>query len=135
MEFARTSQPTMTSSTSPFVSGLSRFGELAAARTMAPSFSRSPLAAWQPAKSATGYEVQWSRTRTPWRAKGSVLTAATSVLLDQLAPGTWYYRVRGIDPYVPGPVKQMAWSTPVKVTIAKPQFFNESTVSARRVKK
>jgi hypothetical protein len=135
MEFARTSQPVTTSSTSPFASGLSRFGELAAARTMRPTFSRAPLVAWQPAKSAVGYEVQWSRTRAPWQTKGSVFTAATSALLDQLTPGTWYYRVRGIDPYVPGPVKQMTWSTAVQITISKPQFFNESNVTARRVKK
>ena len=137
-EFARTSQPTTTSSTSPFVpyaSGLSRFGELVAAQTRTPTFYHAVLVAWQPAKSASGYEVQWSRTRTPWQAKGSVLTAATSYLLDQLAPGTWWYRVRGIDPYVPGPVKQMTWSTPVRITIARPKFLVESGVTTKPVKK
>jgi hypothetical protein len=135
MEFVRTSQPTTTSLTSPFASGLSRFGELVAARTMTPSFYRAALIAWQPAKGATGYEVQWSRTRTPWRAKAVVFTASTSTLLDQLTPGTWFYRVRGIDPYVAGPVKQMTWSTPVKITIAKPKFLVQSGVTTRRVKK
>jgi hypothetical protein len=135
MEFARTSQPTLTSSTSPFASGLSRFGELAAARTMAPSFYRSPLVAWRAAKSATSYEVQWSRTTSPWVTKGFVTTASTSTLLDRLTPGTWYYRVRGIDPYVPGPIKQMAWSTPVKIKIAKPRFFDQTDVTTKRVKK
>jgi hypothetical protein len=55
--------------------------------------------------------------------------------MDQLAPGTWYYRVRGIDPYVPGPIKQMAWSTAVQITIAKPKFLVQSGVTTRRVKK
>jgi hypothetical protein len=135
MEFVRTSQPATTSLTSPFASGLSRFGELVAARTLAPSFYKATLIAWQPAKGATGYEVQWSRTRTPWRAKASVFTASTATVLDQLTPGTWYYKVRGIDPYVAGPVKQMTWSTPVKVTIAKPKFLVQSGVTTRRVKK
>jgi hypothetical protein len=136
MEFARSSQPAVTSSKSPFASGLSRFGELTPARSMTPSFYRASLIAWQPAKAATGYEVQWSRTRSPWRPKADpIFTAATSTLLDKLAPGSWYYRVRGIDPYVPGPVKQMTWSTPVKITIARPQFFVQNGVTTRRVKK
>ena len=135
MEFVRTSQPTTTSLTSPFASGLSRFGDLVAARTLAPTFYRAALIAWQPAKGATGYEVQWSRTRTPWRAAAVVFTASTSTLLDRLTPGTWFYRVRGIDPYVAGPVKQMTWSTPVKLTIAKPRFLVQSGVTTRRVKK
>ena len=42
--------------------------------------------------------------------------------IDGLSPGTWYYRVRGIDPYIPGPVKQMAWSSPVQFTVARPTF-------------
>src|SRR5581483_5322816 len=137
-EFARTSQPTTTSSTKPakaYASGLSAFGVLFAAKTTTPSFYRSPLVAWQPAKAAVGYEVQWSHTRSPWQSKGSVFTAATSTVLDQLTPGTWYYRVRGIDPYVPGPLKQMAWSTPVKITMARPKFFDQSGVSTHTVKK
>jgi hypothetical protein len=135
MEFVRTSQPTTTSLVSPFASGLSRFGELVGARTLSPSFYRATLIAWQPAKSATGYEVQWSKTLSPWRARAAVFTASTSMLLDQLTPGVWYYRVRGIDPYVPGPVTQMAWSRPVKVTIAKPKFLVQSGVTTRRLKK
>jgi len=32
-------------------------------------------------------------------------------------------------------VKQMTWSTPVKITIAKPKFLVQSGVTTRRVKK
>jgi hypothetical protein len=134
-EFSRTSEPTTTSARSPFASGLSVYGQLIAARTASPSFYRAPLVAWQPAKGAVGYEVQWSRTRAPWKPKGSVFTAATSTLLNGLLPGTWFYRVRGIDPYVPGPVKQMAWSTAVRLTISRPRFFDQSSVKTNRVKK
>jgi len=135
MEFVRTSQPATTSLTSPFASGLSRFGDLVAAQSLAPTFYKATLIAWQPAKGATGYEVQWSPTRSPWKAKAALFTASTATLLDRLTPGTWYYRVRGIDPYVRGPVKQMTWSTPVKVTIAKPKFLVQSGVTTKRVKK
>ena len=41
------------------------------------------------------------------RARRLRLHGGDLVLLEALTPGTWYYRVRGIDPYVPGPVKQM----------------------------
>ncbi len=58
------------------------------------------------------------------------------VLLEGLAPGTWYYRVRGIDPYVPGPVKQMTWSSPVRIMLVKPRFsVQDGSVTTRRVKK
>jgi hypothetical protein len=64
-----------------------------------------------------------------------VYTAATSLLADALTPGNWYYRVRGIDPYVPGPVKQMSWSTPVAITITKPRYLIERGVAVRPVTK
>jgi hypothetical protein len=56
------------------------------------------------------------------------------MLLEGLAPGTWYYRVRGIDPYVPGPVKQMSWSTPVALKLAKPTFLVQSGVTTKPVR-
>jgi hypothetical protein len=123
-EFGKASQPATTSQKKPFVSGLSPGGELVAAQSATPSFYRAALIAWAPAAGATGYEVQWSRTRYPWKPASTTpfYTAATSVLLENLATGTWYYRVRGIDPYVPGPVKQMTWSTPVQFKLVKPTF-------------
>src|SRR5207253_2804677 len=42
--------------------------------------------------------------------------------LDQLVPGTWFYRVRGLDPYLPGSAKQMAWSDPVQIVVTPPTF-------------
>jgi hypothetical protein len=124
MKFAKTTAPVVTSGARPYVSGLSPRGDLVAARTARPSFYRAPLVAWEPVPGATAYEVQWSRTRSPWRpaAKTPLYTAGTSALLEDLLPGTWYYRVRGLDPYIPGPIKQMTWSTPQPVTLAKPRF-------------
>jgi len=85
-----------------------------------------------------GYEVQWSKTRYPWKSASATpyTTAATSVLLEGLTPGTWFYRVRGIDPYILGPVKQMTWSSPVQIKLAKPKFsVQDGRVTTRPVKK
>src|SRR4029079_6907178 len=97
---------------------------LVAARTALPSFYRAPLVAWEPTPGATAYEVQWSKTRSSWRSASQtpLYTAGTSALLEDLLPGTWYYRVRGLDPYMPGPIKQMTWSTPQRLTLATPRF-------------
>jgi hypothetical protein len=134
MEFAKSSAPVATSATRPYVSGLSRFGAFVAATKRSPSFSRAPLVAWEPAKGATRYEVQWSRGLYPWKSQLSISTAATSALAQKLAPGVWYYRVRGINDAALG-FKEMTWSAPVKISIDKPRFFNESNVSTKRVKK
>jgi hypothetical protein len=82
--------------------------------------------------------VQWSRTRYPWRPASTTpyYTSATSMLLEGLAAGVWYYRVRGIDPYVQGPVKQMTWSTPQQFRLAKPRFaIQDGSVTTRPVKR
>ena len=136
IEFGKASQPTTTAASKPFVTGLNPSGDLVAAQTATPSFYRAALIAWVPALSATGYEVQWSKTRYPWKsAAAPVYTAATSMLLEGLDPGIWYYRVRGIDPYMQGPVKQMSWSAPVRIRLAKPTFLVQSGVTTRPVKK
>ncbi len=136
-EFAKASAPATTSLTRPYVSGLTSSGELVAAPSRRPTFYRAALIAWEPAPGAIGYEVQWSRTLSPWRPARTTaqFTAATSILFEGLTPGTWYYRVRGIDPYLPGPVKQMTWSAPVRITLAKPRFIVQSGVTVSRVKK
>jgi hypothetical protein len=127
--FGKSTQPATTSTSRPYVSGLSPRGALVAARGASPRFYRAALIAWEPALGATGYEVQWSRTKYPWRAVGKpYFTAATSVLLEGLKAGRWYYRVRGIDPYIPGPVKEMAWSDPLDVVFAKPTYTIERPI-------
>jgi hypothetical protein len=135
IRFGKVSQPATTSPTRPYVSGLSPFGELVAAQTARPSFYRAALATWQPAAGAVQYEVQWSRTQYPWKTAGNRLTYSTSTVLSGLAPGTWYYRVRGIDPYVPSPLKQMTWSKPVQLKLARPRFVDQSGVTIHLVTK
>lgn len=113
-------------SNAPFASGLSTDGKLVAAARPKPVFYGTPLVAWLPAIGAASYEVQWSSSLYPWKKAGSVATSGTSTLVEQggkgPSPGTWYYRVRGLDPFIPGSVKQMTWSDPVQIIVAKPQY-------------
>jgi len=70
---------------------------------------------------AQEYEVQWSKSLNPWRSEGiPVRTGATSALLP-LTAGRWYYRVRGLNPLLPGR-PEMTWSKAVAIKIAKPHF-------------
>jgi len=104
----------------PYVTGLSPSGRLLSAAGSKSSFYGVPLVAWTPSTGATAYDVEWSRTSYPWHVAGHLQTPATSALL-RLAPGTWYYRVRGINPWLPGN-KKLRWSGPMRVQIAKPTF-------------
>jgi len=134
--FGIDSEPSLVAGDDPFASGLTVGGRLSSAlRTSA--FYKSPLVAWTPALGATLYQVQWSRRARPFQpvagpggAEG-VLTGATSLVLP-LDPGTWYYRVRGIDWSLPQGAQQMGWSEVAKVTVTKPTFRVVSTGSARR---
>ena len=122
LAFAKTSDPVVTTqSDTPYASGLSPNGKLVSAKTRAPRFYGYPLVAWQPIVSAGQYEVQWSRKLYPWTTAGSQLTWGTSLTLP-LAPGTWYYRVRGLDFLMSGSKPQMSWSDPARVVVTKPRF-------------
>jgi hypothetical protein len=139
--FGKVSEPALTSGGAPYATGLSPSGRLVYATRSKPSFYGVPLVAWQPALGADQYQLQWSKTKYPWRAYDPVskqryekFTYATSALLDRtittpagpgrgpLTAGTWYYRVRGIDFALPGNARAMSWSDPVTIRIAKPVF-------------
>lgn len=128
MRFGKTSEPALTSSSAPFASGLSPTGRLIAAATKTPRFYGTPHVAWTPALGAAVYEVQWSKTGYPFRAEVDTrigtkgfLTLATSAILP-LKPGTWWYRVRGINYSLPTGAQQMSWSDPAKIIVSKPRF-------------
>ena len=133
------SEPSLTSAQAPFATGLSSSGRLtSAAHTSA--FYGQPLIAWTPAFNASIYEVQYSKTRYPFRpevdprTKGrGFLTWSTSDVLP-LAPGTWWYRVRGIDFNLPSGVQQMGWSEPEKLIVSKPRFKVVTTPPKRKFK-
>ena len=88
----------------------------------------SLLAAWRQALAADSYELQWSKKSYPFKAVGQVFTTATSATLS-LNPGTWYYRVRGINFQLPNDARAMAWSKVQKVIVARPVF----TVTSSRL--
>ena len=121
LAFGKTSEPAVSRSGSPFVSGLSPKGRLTSATRSRPSFYGSPLVAWEPALGADQYEVQWSKTKYPWRKEASKLTYGTSALLA-VTPGNWWYRIRGINFSLPGTARAMTWSAPVELRVAKPTF-------------
>ena len=119
--FGKGSVPVVAGSTSPFASGLSPRGLLTTAGGGVPSFYGTPLVAWQPALGADQYQIQWSKKKYPWVKSGEKFTYATSAMLP-LDPGTWYYRVRGVNFSLPGTARAMTWSAPVGVRVSKPTF-------------
>ena len=121
MSFGKSSEPVVTGSAAPFASGLSPEGKLVAAVGARPRFYGQPLVAWQPAAGADQYEVQWSPKLYPWKTVGTQFTWGTSLTLP-LSPGTWYYRVRGLDFLMAGSKPQMSWSDPVRLVVTKPRF-------------
>jgi hypothetical protein len=125
MSFGKVSQPVVTAASDmPWVSGLSPDGRVIASASKVPAVHDSPLVAWQPAVGATTYEVQLSRKSYPWKTTWSTTTAATSVILPlgKAAVGTWFYRIRGINPALPTGAQAMSWSKPVRLKVTGDSF-------------
>jgi hypothetical protein len=116
----RSVEPILSGRAAPYVTGLTPAGRMLSAANSQSRFYGAPLVAWSPASGAVKYDVEWSRTSNPWHTAGHMQTAATSAVLP-LTPGTWYYRVRGLDPWLPKNVK-LRWSGPMRVQIAPPTF-------------
>ena len=104
----------------PQAIGLSPAGRLLMGATSETSFYGAPLVTWDAAPAAAAYDVEWSRKPYRWHAAGHIRTPATSALLP-VTGGTWWYRVRGINPSLPGNPK-MTWSRKVRIQIAKPTY-------------
>lgn len=122
LRFGKMSAPAVAIAGAPLVSGLSTTGSLISATRTDAVFYGPPVAAWNPAAGAHGYEVQWSKDDDPFEpAAKPIVTFATSAVLP-LTPGTWYYRVRGLNLTLPENAQSLSWSDPVKVTVAKPRF-------------
>jgi len=126
--FGKNSEPSLTAAGELFASGLSPSGRLTAGENTQ-AFYGYPLVAWTPALGASVYEVQWSKTRYPFKPQPNpqnanalgTLTLGTSAVLP-LPAGTWYYRVRGFNYTLPTGAQQMSWSDPAKIVVAKPKF-------------
>jgi hypothetical protein len=126
--FGKDSEPSLTAAGELFASGLSPSGRLTAGRSTQ-AFYGYPLVAWTPALGASAYEVQWSKTRYPFKPQPNLqnqgalgtMTIGTAAVLP-LPAGTWYYRVRGFNINLPTGAQQMSWSDPAKIVVAKPKF-------------
>jgi hypothetical protein len=135
--FGIESEPSLTAAQAPFATGLSSTGRLTSA-VKTSAFYGQPLVAWTPALGAGIYQVQWSKKRYPFVAETDprtstkgFLTSSTSSVLP-LTPGTWWYRVRGIDYNLPTGVQQMSWSTTQKLVVSAPKFKVVSTSPKKR---
>jgi hypothetical protein len=126
MRFGKESEPSLVSSGELFATGLSSDGRLTSA-VHTTSFYGQPLVSWTPALGAEVYEVQWSKTKYPFRAEltssgaPGLMTSSTSTVLP-VGPGAWWYRVRGFDYSLPTKAQQMSWSDPVQIVVAAPKF-------------
>jgi hypothetical protein len=105
----------------PYVSGLTSSGSVRPASSGQPSFFGRVVVAWRPAPGATQYEIQWSKTKNPWKRAGRIVTPSTAAQLN-LQPGVWYFRVRGIDKSIPSLSQGMTWSDPQYLRI-RPRTF------------
>jgi hypothetical protein len=124
LTFGKTSEPALTRSNgvAPFASGLSPDGKLISAQTAKPVFYGAPVVNWQPAVNAGAYEVQWSKVRYPFKSAATpIMTYATATVLP-LTPGTWWYRVRGLNLALPAGARAMGWSDPIPIVVAKPKY-------------
>jgi hypothetical protein len=124
MSFGKVSQPVVTQAGTPWVSGLAPNGRVIASARKVPQVHDSPLVAWEPAVGATTYEIQLSRRVYPWTTTWKTTTPATSIVipLKRTDVGTWYYRVRGINPALPDGAQAMSWSAPVKIRVTGDSF-------------
>ena len=112
----------------PFASGLSPKGPARGRRPASAAFYGTPLVAWTPALGADAYHVQWSKKRYPFKPRRSRRHAEGFLTLGDvrraaLGPGTWWYRVRGVNFWLPTNAQFMGWSDPARIVVAKPTFL------------
>jgi hypothetical protein len=118
--FALRSAPvTTTSASEPFASGLALGQRVVAGAGRVPKFVELPLVTWKPAIGAQSYEIELSRHLYPWSPvrKQTSLVTSSVLPLGKSDHGTWYYRVRGVNPNLPANAQKMTWSQPVAITI------------------
>ena len=123
LTFGKVSEPAVTAEQGAYASGLSPHGQLFSANKAAARFYGPPLVAWKPALGAYEYELEWGHKAYPFAATGKITTptSSTSYVLP-LGPGTWYYRVRGLNAFIPGNEPLMSWSDPTRLVVAPPSF-------------
>jgi hypothetical protein len=67
--------------------------------------------------------VQWGHKAYPFTAVGRITTPTSSTAyVLPVGPGSWYYRVRGLNAFIPGKQPFMSWSDPTKLVVTRPSF-------------
>jgi hypothetical protein len=122
--FGMQSAPVTTTSQTPYASGVVAGMRVISAAGQAPGFLERPLVSWRPALGATSYDLEVSRKLYPWKAVRTQVSVVNSAVLSLTKQnvGTWYYRVRGVNPDLVGPAQKMAWSVPVAIRITGDRF-------------
>ena len=115
----RSTEPVLSAGAAPYVTGLSPSGRLLSAVNSKSRFYGAPLVAWTPSTGATN-TTSSGATEQPV-AGGRTDADGGHLGVLPLTPGTWYYRVRGLNPWLPKNAK-LRWSGPMRVQIAKPTF-------------
>lgn len=121
LAFGKASSPVVAGQGTAYASGLSPSGRLIASTGSKPFYGR-PLVAWLPPPGADTYEIEWSPSRYPWRAVKRVSVDGGTATTLPLKPGTWWYRIRGLNSALPEGHQFMTWSPPLRLTVAKPKF-------------
>ena len=121
LAFGKASSPVVAGQGTPYASGLSPTGRLIASAGSKPFYGR-PLVAWLPVPGADTYEVEWSPSRYPWRAVNRVAVDGGTATSLPLKPGSWWYRIRGVNGALPVGHQTMTWSQPLQLRVAKPMF-------------
>ena len=99
-------------------------GRVVSAARRSPALLELPLVSGSRPSARIDYEIELSRKPYPWKAVHKQTSVVNSVVLNlrKQDVGTWYYRVRGVNPNLVGPAKKMAWSTPVQIRITGDRF-------------
>ncbi len=122
--FGMQSAPITTTTETPYASGVVKGNRVVSAASRTPSFQELPVVTWKPAMTAVTYEVQLSRSKYPWNLAKSLTSVVPSAVLPLTRKdvGTWYYRVRGVNPDLTGPAQKLAWSKPTAIKISGDRF-------------
>lgn len=121
LAFGKASAPVVAGQGTAYASGLSPSGRLIASNGNK-AFYGHPLVAWLPAPGADTYEIEWSPTRYPWRAVRRIEVDGGTATTLPLKPGSWWYRIRGINSALPQGHQFMSWSPPLQLKVANPKF-------------
>lgn len=122
LAFGKASPPVVAGQGTAYASGLSPSGRLIASSVGNKPFYGHPLVAWLPAPGADTYEIEWSPSRYPWRAIKRVAVDGGTATTLPLKPGSWWYRIRGINSALPQGHQFMGWSQPLQLRVASPKF-------------